>query len=145
MKTKSKSIIRTVCHSFGGVVCAAAVMLIASSTQAQNLFEADGGSSSIYEFTPSGTQSTFATGLSYPTGLAFNNAGDLFVANYGYYGGNSITEITPNGSQSIFASGLNGPTALAFQGETLPVPEPSALGLLAIGMFGITLLRRHQR
>jgi len=26
-----------------------------------------------------------------------------------------------------------------------PVPEPSTLGLLAFGMFGITLLRRHQR
>jgi len=112
---------------------------------AGDLFASENERGNIWEYTPSGTRSLFASGLSYPIGLAFNNAGDLFVANYGYYGGNSITEITPNGSQSIFASGLNGPTALAFQGETLPVPEPSALGLLAIGMFGITLLRRHQR
>jgi hypothetical protein len=36
-----------------------------------NLFEADSGSGTIYEFTPGGTKSIFAIGLSYPVGLAF--------------------------------------------------------------------------
>jgi len=109
-----------------------------------DLFVSDYYSGNIYEFTPGGVQSTFASGLSGPNGLAFNSAGDLFVANFT---GGSITEFTPGGVQSTFASGLasDGPTVLAFQGESLPVPEPSALGLLAVGMFGITLLRRHQR
>jgi len=80
--------------------------------------------------------------LNQPEGLAFNSAGDLFVANQL---GNDIIEFTPGGVGSIFASGLANPIALAFQGETLPVPEPSALGLLAFGVFGITLLRRRQR
>ena len=31
MKTKFKSIIRTTCHLFNGVICAGAVLLIASS------------------------------------------------------------------------------------------------------------------
>ena len=73
MKTKFKSIIRAACHSFGGVVCAGAVLLIASSAQAQNLFVSNqlSGSGSITEITPGGAQSTFASGLDNPywTGL----------------------------------------------------------------------------
>ena len=51
--------------------------MLASSAQAQNLFVESGGN--IFEFTPGGAQSTFASGLS-PDGLAFNSAGDLFEA-----------------------------------------------------------------
>jgi hypothetical protein len=71
--------------------------------------------------------------------MAFNSAGDLFVADYG---SGNIYKFTTGGVRSTFASwlGLNGPTQLAFQ----PVPEPSVLALLAFGMFGITLLRRRQ-
>jgi len=54
------SIIRIAGHSIGGAVCAGAILLIASSIQAQNLFEADYGSGNVHEFTPGGTQSTFA-------------------------------------------------------------------------------------
>jgi hypothetical protein len=75
------------------------------------------------------------------TGLTFNSAGNLFVA---HFSSGTIYEFTPGGAQSAFASGLGGSTFLAFQGVTLPVPEPPAFGLLAVGMFGITLLRRHQ-
>ena len=111
MKTICKSTIRAARHSFVGVVCAGAVLLIASSTQAQNLFVSDMASGNIYEFTPSGVQTTFATGLGYPAGLAFNSAGDLFEADM--HSGN-IYEFTPGGVQSTFASGLQGPTGLAF-------------------------------
>jgi PEP-CTERM motif len=55
-------------------------------------------------------------------------------------GDGKIYEYTPGGSQSTFASGLNGPTFLAFQ----PVPEPSALGLLAIGTAAVSIRRREQ-
>ena len=115
MKTKFKSTIRAACHSFGGAVCAGAFLLLTASTQAQNLFEADEDSGNIYEFTPGGAQSTFASGLNEPAGLAFNSAGDLFVACVG--GGvdkGYITEITPGGVQSTFASGLDEPWGLAF-------------------------------
>ncbi|MGP8200307.1 MAG: hypothetical protein ACLQU4_12480 [Limisphaerales bacterium] len=60
MKTKFKSNIRAVCHSFGGAVCAGAVLLIASSAPAQNLFVSD-ASGNIDEFTPSGAETTFAS------------------------------------------------------------------------------------
>jgi hypothetical protein len=110
-KTKFKSSTRAAGHSFGGVACAGAVVLIASSAAAQILFEADAASGNIYEFTPGGTQSTFASGVADLGYLAFNSAGDLFIANFF---GNSITKITPGGVQSTFASGLNGPRSLAF-------------------------------
>jgi len=98
------------------VGCTGAVLLLATSALAQNLFEADEDSGNIYSFTPNGVQSTVASGLSFPTGLAFNSAGDLFVACLGGTGMNAgyITEITPGGVQSTFASGLDGPEGLAF-------------------------------
>jgi hypothetical protein len=107
---------------------------------AGDLFEADGQSGNIFEFTPGGAQSTFASGLDNPAGLAFNSNGDLFVVN-----GVNITEITPDGSESTFASGLSNPdTGLAFQGVTLPVPEPSTLGLLAaVGATALLVRRRR--
>ena len=44
---------------------------------AGNLFEADFNTGHIYEFTPGGVRSTFATGLHSPWGLAFDSAGYL--------------------------------------------------------------------
>jgi hypothetical protein len=75
--------------------------------------------------------------------LAFNSAGDLFEADSG--GSGNVYEYTPNGTRSTFASGLasGDPYGLAFQGVTLPVPEPSALGLLAVGVTA--LLVHHRR
>jgi DNA-binding beta-propeller fold protein YncE len=79
-------------------------------------------------------RSTFATGLNAPIGLAFNTAGNLFVANQG---DGTIDEITPGGIKNTFTSGLLFPEYLAFQGVTLPVPEPSAWGLFAAGFAAL--------
>jgi len=104
-----------------------------------DLFEADGGSGgNIYEFTPGGVKSTFASGLQTASGLAFNSAGDLF----GGEDNGIIYEYTPGGVQSTFTFGLSLPINLAFQGETLPVPEPSACGLLAVGAAALFVRRR---
>jgi hypothetical protein len=75
--------------------------LVTPSPPTQNLFEADFGSGNINEFTPSGAQSTFVSGVSFNAfaPLAFNGEGDLFVG-----ANDSIIEITPGGSQSTFAS-----------------------------------------
>ena len=74
MKTKPKFCIHAAYNSFGGVVCAGAVLLIASGAQAQNLFVADYSGGSITEITPGGVQSTIGlnpnNGAS-PFGLAF--------------------------------------------------------------------------
>jgi len=74
--------LRTTCHAIGGVVFAGIVMLISFSAQGQNLFVSSSGGN-IYQFTPNGAQSTFASGLSLPRGLAFNSSGTLFEADEG--------------------------------------------------------------
>src|SRR3954471_11889495 len=45
-----------------------------------DLYASDYFGGNIYEFTPGGTRTTFASGLSSPVGLAFNSAGNLFAA-----------------------------------------------------------------
>ena len=76
-----------------------------------DLYESDNDSGNIYEFTPGGTRSTFASGLNRPVGLAFNSAGNLFEADAL---SNNIYEFTPGGTRTTFASGLNYPIGLAF-------------------------------
>jgi hypothetical protein len=81
---------------------------------AGDLFETDYHSGNIYEDTPNGVLSIFATVSPGTQAMAFNSAGDLFV-NSGYGSGNeTITEITPNGTQSTFATGLSYVGGLAF-------------------------------
>ncbi len=72
---------------------------------------ADWGSGNIYKFTPTGTRSTFASGLAGPNGLTFDGSGDLFEADSN---SNNIYEFTPTGTRSTFASGLSFPRDLAF-------------------------------
>jgi sugar lactone lactonase YvrE len=69
----------------------------------------DNGGGFIYEYTPSGVQSIFASGLSRPRGVAFDHAANLFVGTLtcdnvsGIYQG-AIVKITPDGVQSTFAT-----------------------------------------
>jgi hypothetical protein len=94
------------------VISAASILILLTAlAQGQNLFVSDWGSGNIYEFTPGGTQSTFASGLDHPVGLAFDSAGNLFEADHG---SGNIYEFTPSGTCSTFASGLGLPTGLAF-------------------------------
>ncbi len=67
--------------------------------------------STVSEVTPAGVVSTFASGFDDPDGLAFDAAGNLYVANYG---NNTVSEVTPAGVVSTFASGFNEPDGLAF-------------------------------
>jgi hypothetical protein len=76
-----------------------------------DLFVSDAGTNSINKFTPAGTRSTFASGLNFPTALAFDSAGNLFEADSGSA---TIYKFAPDGTRSTFASGLSSPTGLAF-------------------------------
>src|SRR6267154_508647 len=86
-----------------------AVVLVSSSTQAQNLFVTE-VFGNIGEVTPGGIHSTFATGVNPSGGLAFNSSGNLLEA--GEYGGD-IYKFAPHGSRSSFASTQTEPS-LAF-------------------------------
>jgi hypothetical protein len=81
------------------------------AVSAQNVFVA-AGDGNVYEYTTNGAQSPFASGLSGDEeGVAFDSAGNLFVADAG---NNAIYKFTANGVRSTFASGLNTPRGLAF-------------------------------
>ena len=113
---------------FAVAICIGTCQVMAVSPPIRNLFVANFGSGDITEITPGGSESTFASGFSDPSGLAFNSAGDLFVASGGISG--TITEITPNGTKSTFASGLNNPIGLAFNsaGDLFVAIQASSIG-----------------
>ena len=66
------------------------------------------GGGFTYEYTPTGLQTIFASGLSFPRGMAFDHFGNLFVANTTFDGNGAghgtIVKITPGGVQSLFAT-----------------------------------------
>src|SRR5438477_87036 len=78
---------------------------------AGDIYETDGGSGTIFKFTPAGTKSTFASGLARPIGLAFDSSGNLFEADRD---SGTIFKFTPTGVKTAFATGLNKPIGLAF-------------------------------
>lgn len=82
-----------------GLAVAATVLLLSpgQSAQGQNLF-VDTANGIITQITPDGVQSQFASGLSIPTALAFDNQGNLYVDDRGY-----VFKFSPAGAQSTFA------------------------------------------
>jgi sugar lactone lactonase YvrE len=56
------------------------IFALAITAHAQNLYVTVAPPGRIFEYTPSGVQSTYATGLSAPRGLAFDSIGNLFAA-----------------------------------------------------------------
>src|SRR5215471_17034544 len=101
-ETNFKSAIDDIGYLLSNVGWFGAILLICSSASAQNLFLSAGNS--IYEFTPNGTETTFASGLIGPGALTFDEGGNLFVADSG-----TIDRFTPQGVRSTFASGLDDP------------------------------------
>ena len=92
----------------------------------------------IYKFTPDGARTTFASGVSssYLSGLAFDSAGNLFVADGG---SGNIYKFTSSGVRTIFAKipglVLDQTGFLAFQ-PSHPSPQPSTPTLIDISARG---------
>jgi sugar lactone lactonase YvrE len=85
------------------------------STECFAPFFCEPGSDTILKFTPDGTESTFATGLTTPRGMAFDSSGNLFVAEANPIPDGDIKEFLPNGSfLKVFASGFGRPQYLTF-------------------------------
>ena len=80
----------------------------------KDIVYASSNSGTIVKILLDGTKTTFASGLSGPSGMEFERAtGHLFVAER--FGGGRITEITPNGlTKTTFATG-GSPNFLTFQ------------------------------
>ena len=73
---KKTKILRDIFLSLG------AIFALVTAAHAQNLYvsaNVPGGSHVIFEYTPTGTQSTYATGLDNPRGLGFDSIGNLFA------------------------------------------------------------------
>lgn len=92
-----------------------ASILTPISAQADTVFVSNAGNNTIKRFAlANGTYlGTFGSN-SDPYGLAFDSAGNLFVATGGY--GIPIEKYTPGGVGSIFASGLSLVSGIAFDG-----------------------------
>ena len=106
---------------------------------AGTLFVVEYLSSAISEIGPDGTVSPFVTGLvgGYPSDLAFDESDNLFIA---YSDSDLIGRITPAGSETRFPIGAN-PFCLVIGPD--PIPEPSALALIAMTCL-CAGLRRHR-
>ena len=90
-----------------------ATFALVTTAHAQNLYVSanrPGGNHAIFEFTPNGTQSTYATGLNNSRGLAFDSIGNLFVTTAHDAGRIEIGRVlrfNPRNKVSTFGNAVN--------------------------------------
>ena len=81
------------------------------------IYESNYLAHTVHAFSSTGTDLGVFCSVANPTGLAFDQAGNLFVASDAV-GGYSILKFAPDGSSTVFATnGLDAPHALAFDGD----------------------------
>jgi sugar lactone lactonase YvrE len=68
----------------------------------------------VLKLATNGVTTTVASGFQFAWGLAFDQHGNLFVADYL---ANTVSKVTPSGAVSLFASGLDRPTGVAFDSQ----------------------------
>ena len=103
---------------FALLLAIVASFLSAAAAHADILYVADAGTNTVATVGPGGSTTggtTFATGFSNATGLAFDSSGNLYVTNNVGGSGGSVAKVPPGGgSSSPFASGFANPSGLAF-------------------------------
>src|SRR5439155_5687041 len=91
------------------------------------------GASHVWQVTPDGQISTFASGLTTVVGLAFDAQGQLYAAELSVAPGEPapaagrIVKVNPSGTPQVVADGVMFPTALAFGPD----------GMLYVSTFGL--------
>ena len=76
----------------------------------------------IIKYDKSGNESVFASGLSYPRSVAYDDSGNLYVADQ--YAG-TIMKYDFTGHGSVFASGLSNPAFVAVQNNASQPAQPA--------------------
>ncbi len=102
-----KTIMLKIALALGAI--AAALLPIGANANPGDMYVSDNGA--IYQYTPSGVPTVFASSLNFPRGLAFDKAGNLFAA---ISGNGTVVKFAPNGTQSTVASNLGFAFGLAF-------------------------------
>src|SRR4051812_36464163 len=106
LKAVLSSLLIEACLSVGSASTAAAQsdLFVSINGNRQN------GGGFINEYTPTGTQSTFLGSVDRPRGMAFDSAGNMFLASTNLDGSGvyhaSILQIAPDGAVTTFASGF---------------------------------------
>lgn len=102
-----------------------------------NLYASRGDA--IFKFTPEGVKSTFVSGFSNALYLAFDGAGNLFVADQALSAtvGRAIFKFGSDGTKTTFASGLDDPSGLGIDaGGNVYVGEIPARDILRFSPDG---------
>jgi sugar lactone lactonase YvrE len=108
------------------LVIAASIGVASTANAQSDLFASvngnrQNGGGFIYQYTPTGVQSTFLAGLDRPRGMAFGSGGNMFLASTNLDGSGvyhaSILEIAPDGTVTTFASAF--PTNFFIEGLVL--------------------------
>ncbi len=102
-----KTIMLKIALALGAI--AAALLPIGANANPGDMYVSDNGA--IYQYTPSGVPTVFASSLNFPRGLAFDKAGNLFAA---ISGNGTVVKFAPNGTQSTVTSNLGFAFGLAF-------------------------------
>ena len=91
------------------------VLLTSAIAHADNIYVSCFFGGTIEKFDSSGNMSTFASGLGYPEGLAFDSSDNLYASTEGSaQGSGTIEKFDSSGNRSTFATGLQSPAGLAF-------------------------------
>ncbi len=92
--------------------CAVMGVLAGAASAGSKLYWSNygAGTVSVANLDGSGSVSTYASELEGPNGIAFDAAGNLYVANDN---ADTVTKVTPAGASSMFATGVSTPYPLA--------------------------------
>ena len=104
-----------------------------------SLYVTDLASGSIIVYAPDGTPSTFATGLTSPQGIAFDQSKNLYVADAGDggFGNGTIFKYDiVTKARTTFRSGLWNPIGLTIDGPDLLIAANGAGGVLRVPLNG---------
>lgn len=109
-------LLKSVAAAFAALLALGTVSAQTASPAPFTLYVSDTAAGSIVKVGSTGQATTFVSGISDPEGLAFDDQGNLFVANPAGQGGPEIIKVDPAGNKTTFsASGfLQHPVGLAF-------------------------------